>query len=437
MSYHCVKFLIIFFFSSVTNCFAQKLVAGPFQGATNPGEMNIWLMVKKQGEVKLTLINKTTHERRSLTQATEKGTYRKYFPLIFHFKNLDKSGIYSWEYITEKDSIIGETELIIVDDSIIDFSFLIGSCVVRIPRPFTLLHPGIEDKIFDAMRGKECEFMLWLGDNLYYKSKQMADSYESMETQYIKQRKISRINKFLKGQANYAIWDDHDYGTNDSNRDFKYKEFTLEAFKNYWPNPSYGLTEAPGVFFHFVKRDVEIFMTDDRYHRSNKDDKDATFFGTIQKEWLKSKLLASKATFKFIATGNQVFSPVNKGESFQDFKTELNELVNFIGENQISGVIFLSGDRHHTELMKVNDKIDYPIYEFTNSALTSIGIRPKNSTEKTNPIRIDNTMVFDNNFGRISILGPLGDRSCKLETFSNTGDLLWEYFIPQSELSFN
>ena len=430
------KFLFIFLIYCVTSCHSQKLVAGPFQGATNPGEMKIWVLVKKQGEVKLILINKQTQARTSITQATGKGTYRKYFPLTFDFKNLDNAGLYSWEFITAKDTIRGKTEFVIVNDSISDFSFLIGSCVVRIPKPFTLLHPGNEDKIFDAMRGKECEFMLWLGDNLYYKSKQMADSYESMEIQYVKQRKIRRLNEFLMSQANYAIWDDHDFGTNDSNRNFKYKEFSLEVFKNYWPNPSYGLSEAPGVFFHFVKKDVEFFMTDGRYHRSKKDVKDATYFGTIQKEWLKSKLLASKATFKFIATGNQVFSPVNKGESFQDFKTELNDLVSFIGENKISGVIFLSGDRHHTELMKVDDKIEYPIYEFTNSALTSIGIRPKNSTEKTNPIRIENTMVFDNNFGRISILGPLGDRSCKLETFSNTGKLLWEYIIPQSELSF-
>ena len=434
MIYRLLSLLLFFFSFSLS--YSQKIIAGPFQGTTDPGEMQVWILLKKEGEVSLTLINKETNKRTTLKQNADKGTFKKYHPLTFEFKGLAESGNFSWEFESKDGIVKGGNDFEILKDSIADFSFLVGSCAVRIPKPFNLVHPGNEDKIFDAMTAKESEFMLWLGDNLYFKSKQMADSYKSMEGQYVKQRKIKRLNTFMMSRAHYAVWDDHDFGNNDSDRDFEYKEFSLAVFKSYWANPSYGLKDTPGVFYTFVKRDVEFFMTDDRYHRSKKKADDKTYLGVEQKAWLKEKLLASTATFKFISTGNQVFSPVNKGESFQDFKKELKEIMNFINDNKISGVIFLSGDRHHTELMKIEGKVDYPIYEFTNSALTSIGIRPKNSTEKENPVRIENTMVFDNNFGRISIKGSEGNRKCKMETFSNTGELLWEYTILASELTF-
>ena len=59
--------------------------------------------------------------------------------------------------------------------------------------------------------------------------------------------------------------------------------------------------------------DVDLFLTDDRYFRSEDEmpdsinglpNKDKEFFGKQQMEWLKNALLFSHATFKIIVTGS-------------------------------------------------------------------------------------------------------------------------------------
>ena len=48
----------------------------------------------------------------------------------------------------------------------------------------------------------------------------------------------------LRTSANYAIWDDRDYGDSDSDRTSPSRLAVAEIFERYWANPSYG--EAPG-----------------------------------------------------------------------------------------------------------------------------------------------------------------------------------------------
>ena len=56
-------------------------------------------------------------------------------------------------------------------------------------------------------------------------------------------------------------------------------------------------------------------------------------------KWLEENLLNSDAPFKFIATGSQVLNPMNNKECLRDFSCEYNELLNFIAEYKINGVI--------------------------------------------------------------------------------------------------
>ena len=73
--------------------------------------------------------------------------------------------------------------------------------------------------------------------------------------------------RLLRRIPQYAIWDNHDYGPEPTDKRLKNKEQTLEAFKMFWPNPAYGEADNPGVYFKFRRGDVDFFMTDDRYNR--------------------------------------------------------------------------------------------------------------------------------------------------------------------------
>jgi alkaline phosphatase D len=69
------------------------------------------------------------------------------------------------------------------------------------------------------------------------------------------------------------------------------------------------------------------------------------------------------------------------------YKKEHQELLQFIKDNGISGVVLLSGDRHFTELTRRDNKEFYPFYDFTCSAISSI----PNNEKEPNQQRVEGT----------------------------------------------
>jgi len=67
-------------------------------------------------------------------------------------------------------------------------------------------------------------------------------------------------------------------------------------------------------------------------------------FGEQQMEWLKNALLQSNGnsniTFKIIATGSQVLNPTSPFDCFRHYSAEYKEMMDFIKDNHINGVIF-------------------------------------------------------------------------------------------------
>ena len=137
--------------------------------------------------------------------------------------------------------------------------------------------------------------MLWLGDNLYLQRPDFLDP-ASMAARYRRQRAFEPLQQLLTATPQLAIWDDHDYGPNDSDGSYVLKGETLKLFQRYWPNPSYGLPDVPGAFGWRAYGDVLLFLLDDRYYRSPNrwpDGADKTMFGARQLEWLKQALISA------------------------------------------------------------------------------------------------------------------------------------------------
>ncbi len=195
------------------------------------------------------------------------------------------------------------------------------------------------------------DLLLFLGDNHY------ADTTEptGQRAAYYVQRRLAGFRDLSSRVPCYGIWDDHDYGPNNSDGTAAGKERSLETFKEFWANPGYGQRDDPGVYFKFTRGDVDFFMLDVRYHRSpneSPDDGNKTMLGAAQLAWLKRELLASKATVKFLASGSEWQSNSSE-DSWSRFNRERMDLLEFIQENNIKGVMLLSGDRHFTAAYQV------------------------------------------------------------------------------------
>ena len=291
-------------------------------------------------------------------------------------------------------------------------------------------------EILDAIAAKKPDVMVWMGDNLYFQPQDELDP-ASMASRYRRQRTLPSLKTLLTSASHVAIWDDHDYGPNDADLSYTMKGEALTLFRRYWANPSYGLPETPGIFGRARFGDVDIFLLDDRYYRSaNKllDGPDKTMFGAKQLEWLKNALVYSSAPIKLVVNGSQMWNRVNRFEGWNNYSAEQRAFADWLLAQRVDGLIFLSGDRHFTELLKIERVGGYPLFEFTSSPLTSGTFDPPG--EKDNPDIVQGTYVVKRQFGMIRVTGPGNNRTVALESYDQKGELQWRHEIRARDLRF-
>ena len=155
-------------------------------------------------------------------------------------------------------------------------------------------------------------------------------------------------------------------------------------------------------------------------------------FGRDQVDWLKNALLASTATFKIVAGGSQFFDAQPDAEGWHHFPHERETFLEWFRTAKPKGVLFLSGDRHLTKLLRVNQNVPYPLYELTCSPLTSGAVPP--SRETPVPWAVQDTIVGKRNFCSLSFGHEHSNRNLRIEVFDTQGTRLWERSISRIEL---
>jgi len=227
----------------------------------------------------------------------------------------------------------------------------------------------------DMAERAQFDFMLMLGDNHY------ADSTdpEKQREAYYAHRGVAGFRKVATTRPTYGIWDDHDYGPNNSDATVKGRDATLRTFKQFWANPAYGQSEKDGIYFKFSRGDVDFFMLDVRYYRSPNNaanDERKTMLGADQLAWFKRELSASKAKVKFVASGSE-WQTDSQPDSWRSFDRERREIWDFIRDKGITGVVFLSGDRHFTAAYQIQKRF----IEVTTGPIGSGNAKTKNVPE--------------------------------------------------------
>jgi alkaline phosphatase D len=247
------------------------------------------------------------------------------------------------------------------------------------------------------------------------------------------------MQPLLTATSHLAILDDHDVGPNDSDGSYVLKSETHKLFQRYWPNPTFGLPGVPGSFGWARFGDIEFFLLDDRYYRwpnNYPDVPEKTMFGAAQFEWLKQALVSSRARIKIVAGGSQFWNRVSHFEGLHQFPQEQRRLSEWLMTQKIDGVIFLSGDRHFGELLKIERPAAYPLYEYTSSPLTSNAVSNLEASERSNPDVVPGTLQGKRQFGLIRVSGPGTDRTIALEAYDSDGALLWRNEIKANDLRF-
>lgn len=438
--------IAILFFTLIAfsvNIYSQEMLqSGPMVGYSAMREVALWVQTKSQAKIKFDYWNlnnpkKKFSSKEILTKENESFTSH------ITIDNLEPGQEYKYELYINGKKIALPHELKFQTQELWqwrkdppDFNFITGSCLYvnetqydRPGKPY-----GSDFEILKSIYDKRADFMLWLGDNLYLREADF-DSWGGILSRYKHDRSLPELQPILGSMHHYAIWDDHDFGPNDSDRGYNLKDKTLAAFKMFWANPSYGINGKPGITTFFQWGDVDFFLLDDRYYRTpdNRKTGEKEMFGDQQIQWLIDNLVRSKAPFKIIAAGGQMLNPVERDylETFNRFPKEKEKLLNLISDEKINGVLFLTGDRHHSELTKLEREGSYPLYDFTISSFTA-GISP--GKDEPNNLRVPGKISDEHNFAIFNISGKSKNRVLKCTVFDVKGEALWDYSINENEL---
>jgi alkaline phosphatase D len=439
------------FLSLLISCcffgFSQKtlLQSGPMVGYCEMTEAVIWAQTTKEASVRVDYYAKDKPAE-VFSSKTYKSSENNYFTNHIVLTQLQQGKEYHYDLLINNqkialpyDTSFSSKKLWQWREKAPDFTIALGSCsyiseeaLDRPGKPY-----GSNYSIFESIAKKNPDIMLWGGDNVYLREADW-DSKSGIYHRYTHTRSLKEMQPLLASTQNIAIWDDHDFGPDDSDRSFYNKYTTQQAFKDFWANKSYGVDaeQKEGIFSSYNWSDAEFFLLDNRFFKSpNKRlTGEKTMLGTAQIQWLIDALTYSKASFKIIVIGGQVLNTEAVFENYENYKSEKDFLLSEILANQIKGVVFISGDRHFTELSSLKRPNTYPLYDWTVSPLTSGHGNLERITKEPNTNRVPGSLFAQHVFGTLSFSGEKETRQMKLSLFDKDGAELWNKIILKSEL---
>lgn len=284
------------------------------------------------------------------------------------------------------------------------FRIAFGSCVHQsLPQPALMAAAAMKPDLF-----------IWLGDNIYGDTTNM----ETLARKYQKQGARTEFQTlWSQAGAVRAVWDDHDYGSNDAGREYPFRAESEALFLDFWQVPADSdRRQHPGIYgtemFHDGAHSVQLILLDTRYFRDPplhhergdgfKNDyrphetAEATYLGDAQWAWLDT-VLQQPATIRIVASSTQFGHSYNGWESWTNFPHEQAKMVSLLREHNANNTLFVSGDVHWGEISRYTPDDGPPIYDVTSSGINQVW-----PTTEPNDNRVGD-VVRVNNFGVIDI----------------------------------
>lgn len=285
------------------------------------------------------------------------------------------------------------------------FSFLAGSCNLHGLK--LLNNPQDTFNTLEHLRVKyDVDFMLHLGDQIY---SDIPSPIFNPTLEYYCDKYFSAwsnchsANTFLSRISNYMILDDHEIINNYKNRsDKKLYIKGIDAYDIF--QMSHSPRQKNDLHYLFEYNRTPFFVLDTRTSRSRVEN---NMVSTKQEmalfEWLNKN--KTKQTFKIIVTAIPFLVDMKNTEhdkwSSSRFRVQRNRIIDFIVQNRISNVVFLSGDVHcslitESHFIPQGTKEVVTINEITSSPLNQIQHTSINKFITTHLIETENV------FGRVT-----------------------------------
>ena len=219
------------------------------------------------------------------------------------------------------------------------FEFALGSCAWT----------GSNAQTFTTIRELRPLFFFHMGD-FDYDNIAVNDRAVYRQTYETVLGSLSQSQLYREVPITY-MWDDHDFGPNNSDSLAPGREAARLTYQEYVPH--YPLEAGTGdvpIYFRFDVGRVRFLVCDSRSARSPwtaSDDAQKTMLGISQKAWFKDQLLRARDSAALIVWVNTLpWIGATGDDGWYVYTHERAELADFIKENRIKNLCQISGDAH-------------------------------------------------------------------------------------------
>jgi phosphodiesterase/alkaline phosphatase D-like protein len=213
------------------------------------------------------------------------------------------------------------------------FTFAVSSCA----------RTGSNGAVFEAIAALDPLFYVISGDFHYENISK--DDPGGFARAYRKSLTAPAASLLYREAPIAYVWDDHDFGGNNSDGTSAARDAATDAYRAYVPH--YGLSDEKAIYQAFTVGRVRFVMTDTRSQRNldRRPDGSKSLLGLEQLAWLKGEL-ASAGDYGLVVWVNSVPWVGDFADSWGGYDEERREIADFIAARGSNNLLMLSGDAH-------------------------------------------------------------------------------------------
>jgi alkaline phosphatase D len=413
-------------------CLPSKLPGGPALGAPTDTSGRVWVRTDATRQVGL-FVSESADGAGAVPLAWAAPRPEQDFAAVLEPKGLAPGRTYAYRVVVDGATTEPFRPLETAPAAASKVRIGMGSCARDDAQP-----------VYAPIATKGLDLFLFLGDNHYGNTPYV----EAHRFQYRRLDAIPGRRDLLANVPALAIWDDHDFVANNSDGACGGREDALRAFKEAWPNPSFGLPATPGVFTRARFGPVELVLADCRYHRPRVDDPErrctldgappstdtaSGLLGAPQLTWLVDALSTSTAPFKIVACGS-LFTG-GTVDSWASFPAARDALFAQLAAKKIPGVVLASGDIHRSEIRVTPRATGYPLTELVSSPMAQFPIASEPGRTACNGADPNRRFCYPwDSFVTVEVDGSLADPTLVAVVHDETGAEKYRHTLRRSEL---
>jgi alkaline phosphatase D len=271
-------------------------------------------------------------------------------------------------------------------------------------------------KIWRLIQSYEPDHLVVLGDVMYTDYEALGrvtpDTAMKIVREYDLLSRDQHWKNLLRSVKDFSItYDDHDYGGDNGDRTFPFKEvgqaafrnFTAAAFEGFRTNATDAVYSSTTVHTKLGRDEgatdfiYKVVLLDGRSNKDPRGTANGDFLGEEQWQWLAEELLDPTADAILLGSGIQVLGEDQiVEETWSAFPQARRRLLTLITvASQLTNVVLLSGDVHRAEVSRVSCALQgkspegsqagetVPLWELTSSGLTHTIMHRTNDSAET------------------------------------------------------